>query len=69
LTDLPQILIGELGRTKELFFANFCLISCVGQLLKGKKANTVIYDQARVNGGSNYEYPGQRCIFKLMQKK
>jgi len=29
----------------------------------------LIYDQERVNGGSNYEYSGQRWIPKLAQNK
>ena len=32
----------------------------------GKIAKTVICDQARVNGKSNYEYPGQRWVLKLI---
>ena len=32
----------------------------------GNIAKIVIYDQARVNGGSNYEYPGQRWVLKLV---
>ena len=39
-TELPQILIGELGRTTEM-----------------------------LNGGSNYEYPGQRWVPKLVFNK
>ena len=31
----------------------------------GEKACIEIYDKARVNGGSNYNYPGQRWIPKL----
>ena len=37
----------------------------VGPLLRGKIAKIVIYDQARVNGGSNLDSPGQRCVLKL----
>ena len=37
-------------------------------MLQGKIANIVIYDQARVNGWSNYEYPGQGWILKLVYK-
>ena len=29
----------------------------------------VIHDQARVNGGSNYENPGQLWVLKLVQIK
>ena len=34
-----------------------------------KIAKIVIYDQVRVNGGSNYEYPGQRWVLKLVKYK
>ena len=37
-----------------------------GSTLKRKIAKIVIYDQARVNGGSNYKYPGQRWVLKLV---
>ena len=30
----------------------------MGSLLKGKLTKLVMYDQARVNGGNRYEYPG-----------
>jgi len=32
----------------------------VGQLLHGKIAKIPMYNQARVNGASNYENPGQQ---------
>ena len=54
---MPQILIGELGRTTGMFYLGFEFLSWVGRLLFGKIIKIVIYDQARVNGGSNYEYP------------
>jgi len=38
--------------------------TCVGN--PRKIAKIVIYDQARVNGGSNSEYPGQRWVLKLV---
>ena len=38
----------------------------MGPLLLGKIPKIVIYDQARVNGGSNYEYLGQRRVPKLV---
>jgi len=41
----------------------------MGRLLKGKIAIIVNYNQARVNGGSNYEYPGQRCVLQLVYNK
>ena len=53
-TDWPKILIGELGR---FGFGN---LSLVARLLCGKIAKLEMYDQVRVNGVSNYEYPGQR---------
>ena len=42
----------ELGRTTGMFLAWFSKI--------------VIYDQARVNGGSHYEYPGKRWVLQLV---
>ena len=36
-----------------------------GSTFIGKKTKLVIYDQARVNGCSNYEYPEQRRVLKL----
>ena len=41
----------------------------MGPLLKGKIAKIVIYDQARVNGGSNYKYTGKRWVLKLVKYK
>ena len=38
----------------------------MSRLLRLKIAKFVIYDQARVNGGSNYENTGQRWVLKLM---
>ena len=40
------------------------ILSLVGFLL-GKIANLVIYDQSRLNGWSNYEYPGPIIIESL----
>ena len=57
-TNLPQILIGELGRDSEMLLLGFEILSWVGRLLSGKIAKIVIYDQVRVNCGSNHEYPG-----------
>ena len=65
-TDLPQICIGKLGRTMNMFLFGFENLSIVGRLLLGKIANIVIYDQAQVNGGVNYEYPGQRWVPELV---
>ena len=43
------------------------MLSWVGSLLKGNVALIVIYDLARVNGGSNYEYtPGQRWFLSYL---
>ena len=64
MTDLSQILIGELGRNTEMFLAK--IPSLVGQLLSEKKTKIVIYDKARVNGGTNYDYPGQGWVLKLV---
>jgi len=50
--------IGELGRATGMFLFFFKILSWVGRLLSGKIAKNVIYDQVRVNGGSNYEYAG-----------
>ena len=36
-----------------------------GSTLKGKIAKIVIYE-VRVNGGTNYDYPGQRWVPKLV---
>ena len=33
-----------------------------GSTFIGKKGKIVIYDHLRVNGRSNYEYPGQRWV-------
>ena len=49
LTDLPQILIGELGRTTGMFLACW-EFKFSGSILKGKTAKIVIYDQALVTG-------------------
>jgi len=50
LTDLPQMCIGELGRTTEMFLVFRFLVDWSK---KGKTAKIVIYDQARVNSGFN----------------
>ena len=38
----------------------------MGLFVKGKIAKIVIYDQAHVNGGINYEYLEQRLVLKLV---
>ena len=35
-------------------------------ILKGNLAQIIIYDQTRVNGGSNFGYPGQRWVSQLV---
>ena len=55
------------SRTPGPIWLKLCLVNSVttemflalsgSTLIYGKVAKTVIYDQARVNGGSNYEYP------------
>ena len=44
-----------------MFLAWFEILNWVGPLLLAK---IVIYDQARVNGGCNYDYPGQSWVRK-----
>ena len=48
MTDLPQILIMELGRTTGMLIAWFL------DFKLSKKAEIVIYDRAWVNGGNSY---------------
>ena len=40
----------------------------MGPLLYENLAYILNYDQARVNGRSNYEFPGQRWVLKLVYK-
>ena len=66
-TDLSQFFIGNSGDPRECSEFGFKILNWVGLLLCGKIAKIVIYDQARVNGGSNYEYPVQFSrIFELV---
>ena len=52
------ILIGEFGRTMEIFLTiGFGILSF---FLNGKRAKIVINDQVQVNGGSTSKYPGHR---------
>ena len=51
LTDLPQILIGEHGETTGKKY--------------GKLDKILIYNQAGVNGGSNYNYLGNVGFSRL----
>ena len=55
LTDFPQILIGDLTRTKRIFFAWFRDSRLSGLKKKREKAKIVIWDQVRVKGRGNYE--------------
>ena len=63
MTDLPQILI---GRTTGMILAWFWDSKLTGKIVIGKIGKIVISDQARINGGSIYEYPGQRWVPKLV---
>ena len=58
LTNLPQILIGELERTMKMFLAWFW-DSWVGWLLYGKIAKIVFYDQAEaiMSNMGNFVFP------------
>ena len=49
-------MIGEHGRTTGTSKLGFEILNWVGSLNQGNQAIIVIYNQARVNGGSNYEY-------------
>ena len=39
----------------------------MGPFFREKIAKIVISDQGRVNGGSNYMYPGQNWVLKLVE--
>ena len=65
LTELSQIMIGELGRTTEIKLAWFKDSKLSGFiLLKEKISKFVIYDQARVNVGSNWATLGSQATYK-----
>ena len=64
MTDLPQILIGDLRRITGMFLAWFLDSKLSGSTFT--IAKIVIKHQARLNGGSNYEHPGQRWVPKLV---
>ena len=51
----------SLGDPWECSKLNFKILSWVGRLLYAHIAKSVVYDQARVNGRSNYKYPWQRA--------
>ena len=56
LTNLPITLIVELRENQG--FSSQCgfeILTWLGPLLYGEIAKLEIYNQARVNGGSNYE--------------
>ena len=38
----------------------------MGRLLSEKIAKIIVYDKARVIGGINHDYPGQRWVPKLV---
>ena len=48
------------GDPRKFSKPDFEILSWVGQLLHGEIAKILIYNQARVNGASNYENPGQQ---------
>ena len=54
MTVLPQILNGELGRPTVMFLVEW--------ILSGKRVKIVIYNKARVIGGTNYD----PMIYKLV---
>ena len=57
-------------RTAGMFLAWFSDSKlCVLTFIYAQIAKFVIYDQVRVNGGNNYEYPGQRWVLKLVPDK
>ena len=59
------MLIVELGKGTEM-----CLVWVWDYKLSGSKiAKIVIYDKMRVNGGTNYDSPGQRWVPKLVIDK
>ena len=38
----------------------------MGRLLSEEIAKIIVYDKARVKGGNNHDYPGQRWVPKLV---
>lgn len=74
MTDLHQIFNEELGRTTGNAIGLILRLSV--STFKGRKYKVVTYDQARVNGESNYKYPvrwlyfshSDTMIAKLKQK-
>ena len=54
--------MGNSGEPRECSKLGFKILSWDG----GKIVKIVICDQATVNGVSNYEYPGQRWVLKLV---
>ena len=59
--------LGNSGEPREYNLLGFEILSWVGRLLKRKLSFPVKKnDQERVNGGSNYEYLGQRWVPKLV---
>ena len=55
--------------TRENHGNVFSWVNLVGRLSKRKIGKIVNYDQARGNGGSNYEYPGPRLVPTLVGEK
>ena len=55
LTALPQMLIGELGRTTGMFLALFDSKMGGSTFIWENSQNRNLRPSAQVNGGSNYE--------------
>ena len=59
--------LGNSGKAREWFILiDFEILSWTWVDFYKEIAKIVIQNQVRVNGKSNYEYPGQRCILKLV---
>ena len=47
-------------------YFGFEILKRVGQLLTGQIIKIIIYEKARINGGTNYDSPGQGWVPKLV---
>ena len=65
-TELPQILIREIGRTTGMFFVWFWDSKLSGSTLIAKIFFTGKIVQFRINGGSNYDHPMQSWVSRLV---
>ena len=54
------------GDPRDYSSLNSEILDWVDPFLKGKIAKIVIYTQVRLKGESNYEYPGQRWVFRII---